>query len=396
MSRRSAIVTSSVITAAFIGPGTVTTCAKAGAHVGMALLWALAFSVVACLVLQEAAARVQVVTGRPLGHALRTRSGGHPGLLAWLAAVAVLAGCAAYESGNILGAVAGLQMLLDGPPPLLAALLSLAAGVLLFAGSTRTVVWVLSILVAFMSVVFVGAAILIAPAPLELLSGLVPRLPTGSFLLALALVGTTVVPYNLFLGSALASGHSLRDLRLGLAVAILGGGLASAAIMVAGSDQAGSFSLEAVATTLGERVAPWTSYAFALGLAAAGLTSAITAPLAAALTARSVFAAPDDFDACWAERSWRFRAVWIGVLLCGAVFGIAQVKPVPAIVFAQALNGIFLPVVAIALWRVVNDRNLLGSETNGRRANLLTGLIVLVTVVLGASGVWKALSSLLP
>ena len=56
----------SVIAAAFIGPGTVTTAASSGARFGFALLWALLFSTVACLVLQEASARVAVVSGRTL------------------------------------------------------------------------------------------------------------------------------------------------------------------------------------------------------------------------------------------------------------------------------------------------------------------------------------------
>ncbi|MFP6867277.1 MAG: divalent metal cation transporter [Roseibacillus sp.] len=391
MNRRSAILTSSAIAAAFIGPGTVTTCAKAGAQQGMALLWALVFSILACLVLQEAAARVQVVAGKTLGEALRSGRSAGPRPLAWFSAIAVIAGCAAYESGNILGGVEGLKMTWDLPRPALAATLALAAGLLLFFGSTRVVVTALSILVGFMALIFLGAAILIGPSLRELISGFVPTIPSGAALLALALVGTTVVPYNLFLGSALAAGHNLRDLRVGLAIAIIGGGLASAAIMVTGNDlSGGEFSLQAVSTTLGDRIAPWARQAFALGLLAAGLTSAITAPLAAALTARSVFGSPDD-SARWSARSWRFRSVWIATLLFGASFGVAQIKPVPAIVFAQAANGVLLPLVAIALWRLANDRTLLGTQVNGRRTNLLTAVIVGVTCLLGGAGIWKAI-----
>jgi Mn2+/Fe2+ NRAMP family transporter len=395
VNRRSAILTSSAIAAAFIGPGTVTTCAKAGAQHGMALLWALAFSTVACLVLQEAAARVQVVSGKTLGQALRSGSSTHPGALAWFAAIAVIAGCAAYESGNILGGVAGLRMTTDLPRPALAGSLALVAGLLLFFGSTRVVIATLSTLVGFMALIFFSAALLIGPSLGEVAAGFVPKIPSGAALLALALVGTTVVPYNLFLGSALAAGHSLRDLRVGLAIAIIGGGIASAAIMVTGSDHGSvEFSLTEIATTLGDRIAPWTAHAFALGLFAAGLTSAITAPLAAALTAKSVFGSPSD-PARWSVRSWRFRSVWIGTLLVGTSFGVAQIKPIPAIIFAQAANGVLLPVVAIALWRLANDRSLLGTRVNGRGTNVLTGIIVSVTCLLGGAGVWKALAALL-
>ncbi len=62
-----------IVAAAFIGPGTVTTATLAGARFGTTLLWALLFSVVATLVLQEMSARLGLVTGMGLGEAVRRR-----------------------------------------------------------------------------------------------------------------------------------------------------------------------------------------------------------------------------------------------------------------------------------------------------------------------------------
>ncbi|MEM9986356.1 MAG: divalent metal cation transporter, partial [Bacteroidota bacterium] len=96
-----------VISAAFIGPGTVATAAKAGATYGSSLIWALLFSVAATYLLQEAAARIPLLSGKNLGQALQETFQGPRGK--WLnrfLAVAVILGCAAYEAGNILGAVA--------------------------------------------------------------------------------------------------------------------------------------------------------------------------------------------------------------------------------------------------------------------------------------------------
>ena len=61
-----------LVTAAFIGPGTVTTASVAGAQFGFALLWAVVFSVIATLILQEMAARLGVIGRCGLGEALRT------------------------------------------------------------------------------------------------------------------------------------------------------------------------------------------------------------------------------------------------------------------------------------------------------------------------------------
>ena len=69
MTRIGSILFWSVIAAAFIGPGTVTASALAGATYDLKLLWALSFSVLACLLLQEASARLTVVSGKDLGQA---------------------------------------------------------------------------------------------------------------------------------------------------------------------------------------------------------------------------------------------------------------------------------------------------------------------------------------
>ena len=109
------------------------------------------------------------------------------------------------------------------------------------------------------------------------------------------------------------------------------------------------------------------------------------------MTARSLFA--DGEDDRWSDRSWRFRAVWIGVLAVGVVFGLAGVRPIPAIVLAQAFNGILLPFVAVFLLLAVNDVRLMGAEhVNGRWANVAMVLVVAVTILLGVTGVGKAVA----
>lgn len=390
MKRLLAVLLWSVIAAAFIGPGTVTTAASAGATHGLTLLWALTFSTVATLVLQEAAARLTVVSGRDLGRALAERSGG-PGLLAVVVVLgAVVVGCAAYEAGNVLGAVAGLTLALDLSPAALTVACGVLATGLLLLGNPRTVARALSALVAVMGLAFLLTAVSLAPAPGAVAAGaLLPSFPVGSGLLVLGLVGTTVVPYNLFLGSGVAVGQDLGEMRFGLTVAVVFGGLISMGVLVVGTAVVGEFSFGALAAVLGERLGSWAGGLFAAGLAAAGLTSAVTAPLAASLTAAGLFgkdAAPER----WAPRSWRFRAVWAGVLATGLVFGLSGVRPVPVILVAQALNGVLLPWVAVFLLLAVNDRGLMGERLNGLLSNVAMVGVVGVTLVLGVRGVVRA------
>lgn len=382
----------SVIAAAFIGPGTVTTAARAGSDFRFTLAWALVFSVIACLVLQEASGRITVMTGKELGVAIRARFGGWaPGLIA----AGIVIGCAAYEAGNLLGGVAGLRLIVDVSPGVLTSVTGAAAALLLATGSTRWIARVLGGLVAVMGVAFVVTAVRLGPDFGELVTGLlVPRIPVGATVLVLGLVGTTVVPYNLFLGSALARESDLNEMRWGLAVAVIGGGLISLGVLVVGSALGGGLEYERLAAVLGERLGRGAESSLAIGLFAAGFTSAITAPLAAAITARSLLGGVDDSR--WRAGSPRYRAIWLVVLASGMAFGIAGMQPIPVIILAQAFNGLLLPFVAVFLWVAMNDRRLLGEDgVNSRLQNLLMGAVVVVCVGLGLRGLIAAVRTAL-
>lgn len=381
----------SLIPAAFIGPGTVTTAASAGAGHGYALLWALTFSTLATLVLQEASARVTVMSGRNLAEAIRDRfRGGALGLLVVMLVLgAIVLGNAAYEAGNVLGASAGAALGSPVDARTATLVIALVAAAVLWIGTPRAVTTVLAATVGFMGIAFLVTAFLLGPPAGEVLRGsVVPSVPAGSGLLLLGLVGTTVVPYNLFLGSAAARGQDLREIRFGLSVAVVLGGLISMGILIVGAGMEGTFSYEAVSAMLSTRLGSRAGPLFAWGLFAAGFSSAITAPLAAAVTARSLFGEGTEQ---WEPRGWRYRAVWMGVLAVGAGFGLAGVRPIPAIILAQALNGVLLPFAAVFLLVVVNDRSLMGDAGINRPAtNVVTAAVVAVTLVLGVSGVLRA------
>lgn len=382
MTRLASILLWSAIAAAFVGPGTVTAAASAGAGFGLTLAWAVLFSGLATFVLQEFAARLAIGSGRDLAEVLRQRyaSGWRRALSVALVGGAILLGCAAYEAGNILGGAAGAMLALDLPQPAVALAIGAGAAALLASGSPRRIASLMALFVALMGVGFLVAAgsMLLAggPFPLSARGGGDPLLPV------LALVGTTVVPYNLFLGAALARGQSLGEMRLGLAVSVGIGLLITAGILVVGTALEGEFSFEALGAALAGVLGEWARTGFAIGLFAAGVSSAITAPLAAALTARGLFG--------WPEGSARYQAVWIAVLLAGLGFGIADVRPVPAIIAAQAFNGMVLPLVALFLLRAMNDSALLGPAVNRRAANVLGALVVAIAGLIGTMGILRA------
>ena len=265
-----------IVTAAFIGPGTVTTATLAGAHYGVTLLWALLFATVATIVLQEMSARLGLATGAGLGQALRA-TGRHPGVgifLAALAAVAVIGGAAAYEAGNLTGAGLGLESVTGIPLRTWVALGTVLAGILLWTGQYRLVERVLAGCVAVMGLVFLATAVLVAPNIVEILSSsFVPRLPGNSELTALALIGTTIVPYNLFLHSAVVRERwsdiaDLPAVRWDLVLAIGLGGIVSSAIVITASAALNGSEVRSaadMATQLEPLLGSWASHALHSG-----------------------------------------------------------------------------------------------------------------------------------
>jgi manganese transport protein len=143
--------------------------------------------------------------------------------------------------------------------------------------------------------------------------------------------------------------------------------------------------LVGMAKSLEPLLGPAAKYFFAAGLLAAGLTSAITAPLAAAYATSGILGWERNL------RDWRFRAVWTVIVVAGTVFAFVHNEtPVAAIVFAQAANGILLPFIAVFLLIVMNRKELLGDYTNGFFANFLGAGVVIIATALGGFQLLKA------
>lgn len=388
-SRLRSIGPAALVTAAFIGPGTITTCTLAGAGYGYALLWALLFSVIATMVLQEMAARLGIVTRLGLGEALKIQfpTGVKRVISVLLILSAISIGNAAYETGNILGGALGLEALFGafrfwGP------VIGIVAFLFLLVGSYKKLEKLLVGLVILMSIVFMATMFSIGPSAGEILKGLfVPQLPHGAILTVTGLVGTTVVPYNLFLHAALVQEKwktidQLKEARLDIWVSIFLGGLVSISIVITSAAAFYGTGKEIInASDLAIQLEPvlgrWATGFIAIGLFAAGLSSAITAPLAAAYATCGILGWKKDL------KSRPFRSIWMVILVIGIILSAVGLKPVPVILFAQAANGILLPIIAIYLLWVVNDRKLMKGQHNHLVLNIIGGIVVLVTIVLG-------------
>ncbi|MFC5408394.1 NRAMP family divalent metal transporter [Larkinella bovis] len=379
----------SVISAAFIGPGSVTACTMAGAQYGLHLLWVLTFATFGTVWLQEAASRITIATGRDLGQTIALANRQRGKTVPVLLFLAVWLGCAAYQAGNILGAVSGLVLLTGWSAKWLTLLVGLICLILLAIGSTQWIANFLGIIVFAMGGAFAYVAFGASPPAGEVLKALVvPAVPAGSLLLINSLIGTTIVPYNLFFGSGITQGQTLSEMRLGIWIAVLLGGFISVVLLIAGLLVTGGFSFVNMATVLNDRLGEWGGFLFAFGLFAAGFASSLTAPLAAAVTARSLLG--------WSAHSWQYRLVLVGVIAVGLAFGLSEYNPVTIIVVVQAINGILLPAVTLFLFLAVNDRNLIPAEyRNSWAQNVAMVSVVVISLLLGGWNVWLAIQKLL-
>jgi Mn2+/Fe2+ NRAMP family transporter len=386
-----------MVAAAFIGPGTVTTATLAGGNFGFTLLWAVAFSVIATLVLQEMTCRLGVVGQLGLGDAIvqKTQSRGLYIPAAALVICAIFIGNAAYEAGNITGAAVGLPTFSVMDINLWGVFIGAVAFLLLASGKFRLIEHVLAGLVVCMALVFVSTAVVVAPPFLEILKGLItPTLPENGILVIIGLIGTTVVPYNLFLHAATlkrhaADGVTLAEARRDITISVLGGGLITLCIVITAAaalhgSGAPVVSLNDLAPTLQPLLGDSSSTFLAIGFLAAGLSSAITAPLAAAYAVTEIVQARPEL------KNRVFRWTWQSVIIAGVVFASLSLKPLQLILFAQIANGALLPVIALFILWVSNDKTLLREHSNNRIQNLLGCAVVGITLVLGLRSILLA------
>jgi len=382
-----------LVAAAFIGPGTVTTASIAGANFGFVLMWALLLSIIVTFVLQEMSSRLGIVSGLGLSEALRSSINNHflKVFLMILIVSALGIGNAAFEVGNITGAAIGLSQISNLSISSSVLIVGILVLILLGTRIFKMLEQILTVLVVIMSLLFLLTMITIEIDYSKLLRGLfIPTVTASSLLTIMALIGTTVVPYNLFLHADASKRkwkdqevtQALNNSRADTAISIGLGGLITLAIMSTSAVAFFGSSMEISSENLARQLEPilgsYSSYIFNFGLFVAGITSAVTAPLAASIAVTEALGWKND------PSSFRFKLVWIIILLIGVLFAYFGTKPLQAILFAQATNALLLPFLALFLFYVVNNSRLMGSHKNTITINMIALIIIMAVVLLSS------------
>ena len=388
-----------VVAAAFIGPGTVTSCFTSGASYGTTLLWAILFSTISVIIMQTMSSRLGIVTQKGLGEALRTKFTSKAAriLLAILVIAAIFIGNVAYETGNVSGSILGVQAIstaLDNGTwkIILALVLGVTAFILLFSGSYKYIEKFLTGLVVIMGLIFLVCAFASKPNWGAVLKGLfVPSAPDGSSWMTIAaLMGTTVVPYNIYLHASSSAKkwknpeEDIKTSNLDSILAIGLGGIISMAIIICASLLVGNPAADIangknMALSLSPLLGSWATVIFGIGLFAAGFSSTITAPLSAAFACSGILGWGEDMKA------WRFKIIWIIVLTFGIIATCTLgSSPAEIILFAQAANAFLLPITGVLLLIACNNKKLMGEYKNGIVINVLAIIVIGVFLFIAA------------
>ena len=383
-----------LIAAAFIGPGTITLCTLIGVKYDLELLWTIIISIFAVIILQSMAVRIGIIGQKSIIEVIREEI-----KIPWIRSFvlilifsAIMIGNTAYEAGNISGAALGLETLIGSFTLNQASfnlriypiLIGFLATLLLWIGKYKILERSLIFLVVLMSISFLFTAISTGPSLVNIFSGLLNfSIPRGSLLGIIGIVGTTIVPYNLFLHTELVRekwstkedlSYAIKDMVIAF---VLGGLISMSVIITAAGVEAYEINNAAdLAMGLAPVFGEGAKYLLSVGLFAAGITSSITAPLAAAYVVCGCFGWTTNFKSRAFQRSWAI------VILFGTLLASTGLKFIIIIQFAQIANGILLPVIAAILLWIMNKAAWLGKSKNTMIQNLLGFSIVIISLFL--------------
>ena len=385
-----------IITSAFIGPGTITLCTLTGIEFGYSLIWCIIFSIAATSYLQELSARLGIISRLGLGDIFKSNTHNTLNKVFFIFVfLSLFIGNSAYESGNISGTVMGLETftgsitinLLKFNINLLPIFISIFLISIIAYGSYKVFERMLVSLVFVMSLTFIVTAILSKPDLNLIFDGLIPNINDNNFIYVIGLIGTTVVPYNLFLHSYISKKKwklkkdyksSIYDTLLSIFI----GGLISISIIITSAGASGLIDGNEVknAIDLGKQLSPYlggfSKYFISIGLFSAGITSSITAPIATSYALSSIF----NYKPEWKEK--KFKIVSIIIILIGCFFSSTSYNPIYIIKLAQFVNGLFLPIIGISLLWAVNQTHYLGNYINTKYYNVIGLLIIILSILI--------------
>ena len=376
-----------LVTVGFIDPGNWASNMAAGSEFGYSLLWVVTLSTIMLIVLQHNAAHLGIATGLCLAEAANAYL---PKRVSRPLLATALAACIATAMAEVLGGAIALQILFGIPVKLGAVLVGVLAASMLLSNSYRKIErWI----IGFVSLIGLSflVEILMVPVdwPAAAISWVTPSLPIGSTVIVISVLGAVVMPHNLFLHSEVIQSRRINEqgdeaiqkrlknefvdtlLSMGIGWAIN-----SAMIIMA----AATFFNEGIqvddlsqaAATLSPIAGSVAAVIFAIALLFAGVSSSVTAGMAAGTITAGMVGEPYDIH----DR----HSAWgvIGVFVAATASVLFVQDAFQGLIWSQVLLSLQLPLTIFMQIYLTSSKRVMGRYANGR-------LTVTVLVLIGAA-----------
>ncbi|WP_038766860.1 Nramp family divalent metal transporter [Burkholderia pseudomallei] len=381
----------------YMDPGNWATDIQAGSQFGYALLWVVVFSSVAAIFLQTLAVRLGLVAGRDLAQASYDRYGPFGRIVQWITAEVSIIAC---DIAEVLGCALAFKLLLGVP---------LAWGIVLTALDTmivlglqgkgfRQVEAIVFGLIGTMAFCFVAQVAMVPPDWRAVLHGLAPSVPghdrKDAIVLALGIVGATIMPHNLYLHSSVVqtrrvvggAGDAIKEtlamVRIDTWISLVVAMLVNAAILVlAGAafhatGQTGVADIEQAYRLITPIVGGAAAWLFGIALLASGQSSTLTGTIAGQVIM-------DGFlhmkMPCY-QRRLNTRGLALAPALAGVLW-LGDGALGQLLVWSQVLLSLQLPFAMWPLIRSVGDRSIMREYAIGRGTKVVAWtLFVLVSI----------------
>lgn len=379
-----------LVSVGYMDPGNWGTNLAAGAGFGYQLLWVILVSNVIAILLQISSAKLGIATGKNLAELIREHF--PPSVVVFLAVTSAIA-VMATDLAEVLGGALGFTILFHFPLFFSALLTGTIVMGLLALGrwGYRKIEYVIIGFVSVIGLVYLYEMLLIQPDWGQVgLHLVIPQVSSGSILVAVGILGATVMPHNVFLHSSLSlhrlSGPAAslterrKVLRLAKIDTIAALNVAffvnAAMLVVAGTIffqhvNPADLSLQKAYVTLIPALGVLAGFAFGIGLLASGLSSTTTGTLAGQIVLQGFLNRPVEM--------W----VWRLITLIPALLVIAlNVPSVEVLVISQAVLSLQLPFTMVAVLLLTRRHDLMGEFVNGRLTNIVNIVITLVVTML--------------
>jgi NRAMP (natural resistance-associated macrophage protein)-like metal ion transporter len=390
-----------------VGPGLITsnadndaggiaTYSQAGAQFGYKMLWLLVAVTISLAVVNEMGARMGVVTGKGLADLIRERFGVRGTTFAMLL---LLFANAFTTVAEFAGIAAGMELF--GIPRFLSVPVAAVVIWLLVVRGSYPVVEKVLLAIGLVYLTYVASGLLVGPPWKEVLrSSLVPQIvPTRDyFLLAIALIGTTVTPWMQFYLQAAVADKGIPNERLAYSRADV---LVGAVV----TDVVAWFIIVATSATLYGHLSPaqlanmqaadfaraltpvashFATALFAVGLVGASVLAGHVVPLSTAYAVTEAFGWERGVGHRFGDAP-AFFGIFTGLIVVGGLAVLIPGLPlVSLILLSQDANGLILPAILVFMLVLLNDRRVMGRYVNGRFANAIAGVTVVVLIALTA------------